>query len=263
MLDVCIATMCDVITISRMSLSAICGPTISSDASGAPGKCLVVLLHGIYGHVFTMHRLFTDIRKLGINVCAPRMASCNLSAEACADIILPIITRYVNSHDNASVILVGLSNGGRVACFVEHAMRQACPRTPVLLMSVAGAVTGTVVIDDNIGACLIDRSVRQQLGYRSRESLDLIERLREPLPRGVVRHHIFYATCQDQLVRPIESALPDIRQNEQHFLLDGCGHLSIMDVVHNHVMLMIQSFIFDLFTYDRKDAMRPSRTCRP
>lgn len=246
------------ITIGRMPLAVAFGPRIPPDASDAArdSKCLVVLLHGIYGFVYTMHRLFTDIRKMHVDVCAPRMPSCDLSAEDCAGMVLRIIESYLSSHSDAAVVLVGLSNGGRVACYVEHAMRQAFPHTPVLLASVAGVVTGTVVID-HVGACPIDPLVRQQLAYRSRESLDLIARMREPLPVETVREFVFYATQRDQLVRPIVSALPDIGHGAQHFLLDGCGHMSIMDVAHVHIVQMIQMFI----AYDDRGAVRPTRTC--
>lgn len=212
------------------------------------GKPLVVLLHGIHGNVHTLDALFEAFRSYGVSVCAPRMPSTQLPADMCAEMVVCGIANYLQSHPTvSSVALVGLSNGGRVACFVELLLRQTHPHIAVIVISIAAPIWGTTTVDRyRIGVWLLGLSdvVQDHLTFKSPHSMALVDRLSDDVPGHVGRrHYVFIATRHDQLVQPYWAALPVIHKSEHHILLENWGHLSILSYMHDSIIQHVMQFI--------------------
>lgn len=211
------------------------------------GRGLVVLLHGLHGHVIIMERLQTMFTKKGFDVCAPRMFAHQLGLEQCGSQVMMLISPYLKKFgESTPVAFIGLSNGGRVACALEVKMREAHPTTPVMISSIAGVIGGTMLVnraDSLLRLIRLSSKVRKELMFNSSVSQRLISDMIQPLGPDMRRKFVFYATPQDQLVFPMSSSLPPIDKGEEHIIVQGCGHLSIMDLVHAHVCSSVHLFL--------------------
>jgi pimeloyl-ACP methyl ester carboxylesterase len=193
---------------------------------------LVVLVHGLNGCPADLELQATRFADLKCKVYTPTVPNGgNGSLAQSADTILARVLEHVDAKGRAaSIALVGLSNGGRIAAWIEVCLRRLRPRTPVILSTLATPFEGTVVLNvfgnAAVALGLYNRRIVADLKRESVASHELLAALRGPGCPGP-RAYEFYAAEYDGLVRPVQSALPRIGKGERLVHVAGHCHSSI------------------------------------
>lgn len=199
---------------------------------------LVVLLHGLRNDPAAWHsQLALLAKEKKIDVFAPvvpQRGMCSLYEAALP--ILPTLLDYIEKNPEKPVCLLGVSNGSRIATWLETSLRQNSPSTPVMVSTIAGVHLGSSRMNllDRCGLArfFYPEALRRELMYSSKEALDLLYQLRSPLsPNTAPRKYEFYATTEDLSVPDLDSSLPKIDKGERCYLVHGQSHDSIVSAV--------------------------------
>jgi hypothetical protein len=212
-----------------------CGKTViwKKESGG-----LCVLLHGLNGHpsIWNPQReLLKKHSKLDVFVPAiPKKGNCSL--EEAAEPILSTVLDYVAKKPGKPICLLGISNGSRLATWLEVQLREKAPTVPVKVSTIAGVHFGSAMMDRlqrlGIAQYLYHPSACQELVYGSSKSRELLSRVVEPLSRNVAdRSYEFYASTDDFHVPDIASSLPYLNKGERLHILHGYDHSGIVSAV--------------------------------
>lgn len=136
------------------------------DSSG-----LCVLLHGFKGHpsIWDPHlKILNEESKIDVFVpFVPKAGNCSL--EEAASPILPNIIDYTKNHPDKPICLIGVSNGGRLATWLEVQLRTISPSTPVKVSTIAGVHFGTPIIQLleklKLAKFFLSPVIRKELSY--------------------------------------------------------------------------------------------------
>lgn len=226
-------------------------PSIDREIIEKPGsQGLVVLLHGLYaspGAWFPHLDLLKD--KPGIDVFAPAVPKLGVcSLEEAGRPLLAVIENYAKKYPGKPICLLGISNGSRIATWLETQLRQSAPQSAALVSTIAGVHRGSSRIDlldsFHVPDYFYPRIVRQELCDDSQTSQRLLDKVRAPLPAGCSsRFYVFYASTEDLLVPNLASSLPQIGENEECIVLHGEGHGSILWTVAEEQIEHCQEWI--------------------
>lgn len=193
---------------------------------------LILLIHGLHNHPSIWEGYIQALRskKLEIDICAPAIpkeGDCTL--EKAAKPVVAIAKNYLQKHPGKPICLLGISNGARIATYVDVQLRKY--PVDILVSTIAGAHLGTKCANFIAKVPLINRlystSIKKELAYKSDTSRRLIDALRKPISVGS-RKYDFYAATEDHVIVPYKLSLPIIDHGESHHILNGVGHLSIL-----------------------------------
>lgn len=201
---------------------------------------LFVFLHGFNGHPATWKAHLTYLKN-----CAPfadlfvpyipKAGDCPLE-QAAAPLLKPILD-YAQKHPHKPICLVGFSNGSRIASWLEVALREKAPHTPVRISTIAGVHMGTPLINllekAGLAKWFCSPAAREELRHLSQKTLSLWAQVCAPLPSGLTRCYDFWASTEDSFVgASLSSALPchNPSQTRLH-LVHGYGHTSVVRAI--------------------------------
>jgi len=217
---------------------------------------LVVFFHGLNGKPSVWNNHLDLFKKLAekneetslafYTPIVPNKGHCTLT-DVGIDTIVENIERWISLHPNKPVVLLGQSNGSRVALEIETRLRERAPRTPVSLSLTGPVLYGTSLINKITEKLSIDRLSKfsfglltpvsiKELRQGSDSSKKLLQNARKNLPEGCAeRRYRMYAPVMDSHIWEKGSALPilnannEILKNEKHYLVPRYGHNSIVN----------------------------------
>lgn len=202
---------------------------------------LIVLLHGLFYDPAVWYVQLNLLRKHpAIDIFAPMIPKKGVcSLEEAAKPLLPTIVSYAKMHPQAPICLVGVSNGGRIALWLETQLRIEAPGAPIFVSTVAGIHFGSTAVNlvDDVGIAkvLSPKVLRQELRYGSAKAREILEEVKTPLPLGCApRAYEFYASTEDLSIPEIDSSLPTLGRGEKFYVLHGESHESIVAAVAEH-----------------------------
>lgn len=206
--------------------------------TGSDGLC--VLLHGLNNDPMIWNPHIEELQKQTKTVdrfvpFIPHKGDCSL--EEAAGPVLPHIQQYVAQNPAKPVCLIGTSNGGRLATWLEVQMRTAVPTTPVKVQTIGAVHFGSPLINKleakGVAHKFCSPIIREELAYGSEKAKALLEQLASPLPDGVApRDYEFYASTEDFIFVPdLGTSLPVINKGEKVHILHSQGHSSIVEAV--------------------------------
>jgi pimeloyl-ACP methyl ester carboxylesterase len=212
-----------------------------NDAPSSEG--LYLFIHGLGGrpHDWINYLEALDPQFHRLAPFIPHAGRCPLQDAAAP--LIPILEDYLEKFPGKPVYLVGTSNGGRIAAFLETALSpEKLEGHALSVISIAGVHGGTVMMDflKQIGAAFIfSPDIADNLSFNSPHSQELLHRWQEKQNewalKGIKVEHHFYATTEDEQVRPISSSLPHIPDAQYH-LIHGHAHMTIVDGVCREVL---------------------------
>lgn len=197
---------------------------------------LYVLIHGLNGHPSAWDGQASDLKDKHPEaeirqVRVPKNGNCGL--EEAADPILKMVKDYIEKNPGKPICLFGVSNGGRIAAYIEKELRDI--PGAIKVSTVAGVHYGSGLMsflnDVGVSPWLFEEEVRDELAFGSEKSKQLIKDQRVKLNEGVARDFEFYTATEDSRLWNYHGALPKIHQNEKHYLVHGEEHGSIVERV--------------------------------
>lgn len=219
------------------------------------------MLHGLDGHPVHFR---THAQRLaavdGLECWIPTVyqhGNCSLE-EATAPLWARLQAFVARHGRDVPIVLVGVSNGGRIAANLEVHMRRHCAN-PVLLSTVATPYNGTKMLSWFGKAAkalgVWGRTIVNELSHKSPTCFDLVKEMRV-VPTAADREYVFYAARHDWMVVPADSAHPVLGRDEEHVWLERDGHLSSIYTVSEQQCDRILRFI------DRHASRQSSRNKR-
>ncbi len=218
-----------------------CNPIASdhgiNNAKNIDNKGLIVFIHGLNSNPDTGRLLYKkEIEQQTGNEfeiwvpTIPKRGNCSL--EEAAKPVLEMVKKYIETNPGKPVQLIGHSNGGRIAAYVETHLRDK--DVNMRITGIAGVFFGSDLItlykSTGTAYLFLARSILRDLQTGSEQSKKMIEDMRKEITIGS-REYTFYATVNDIAIPNFTSSLPNIGQNEECHLLSGCGHNDIKEVV--------------------------------
>lgn len=198
---------------------------------------LIVCVHGLNGHPSSWNPHINEIKKnKNIDLFVPfvpEKGQCPL--EEAADPILKLVLDYIKVHPLKPICLIGVSNGGRIATYIDVKLRQKMIKTAVKVSTIAAVHFGSIAINYlerfGLASLVLRKAVREELAHGSQKALSILNELIKPLPSGVIRDYEFYASTEDSRV-PLPSSLPVLKLNEKLRVIHAHGHNSIVKAIH-------------------------------
>ncbi len=210
------------------------------EADQTTSKALVAFIHGLGSSPLTWtHHL--DAKVEGATVFIPHVYKkgyCKVSRAA--EPIFDVITSYSRQFPDNPVILVGHSNGGRIAAYIEQRIQVK----KVCLISIAGVHGGSKLV--NLFAYFkINRffgfteSMTRELMFSGTSVVDDVTKW-QSLPVDLKQvERVFIATAEDTRAFPICTAFPNV-PNSSYYLLSGESHVSIIDRTGPFIVQLIK-----------------------
>lgn len=161
----------------------------------------------------------------------PSRGMCSL--DAAAEPVWNHVEDYVKAHPGKPVCLCGVSNGSRVAMWIDVKLRKY-GNTPVKVSTIAGVHFGSSRMDLlnwlGIAPWMYPADLLSELTYESERSKALMEQVRGDLGERV-RSYEFFATTEDQSVPDLSSSIPHTGHGQTFRILHGHSHDSIVPAV--------------------------------
>jgi hypothetical protein len=203
---------------------------------------LYLFVHGLQSHPHVWHDYIDQLKEKNPNVDikAPYVTKRgNCSLEEATEPLKKMVLDYIEKHPGKPICFIGTSNGGRIIAFLSTFLRGY--KTAIKVCSIAGVFLGTSVIK-TIKKWGISRLLRltnvilEELDEGSDVSAKLMSKMQASLKTGNIRSFDFFAAHKDRKVSNPLSSLPIIKKGEEHFLVVGTGHSSIVPIVKDFVL---------------------------
>lgn len=205
---------------------------------------LFVCVHGLRISPYMWKRYLSKIADSHPNAYCiaphvPFKGECSL--EVSANPILEVVQNYADSHPGKPIILIGASNGSRIAMYIENnlslnATNESPPRK-ILIASVAGVHNGTKQINFLARWRLLwikkfHRAIQQDFHWESQVAQTNLKnwqrKQKEWKKHSVEARHFFCASKDDEQVRPISASLPHTLSDVTYKIFTSENHLSIV-----------------------------------
>jgi pimeloyl-ACP methyl ester carboxylesterase len=212
-----------------------CGRKIEwkSDSQG-----LVVLLHGLRNAPaawYSQLGILQQHRRIDVFApTVPKRGMCSLE-EAAAPILATLLD-YIQNNPGKPLSVLGVSNGSRIATWLEVKLRDRASQTPVMVSTIAGVHFGSrqmnLLEKLRLAKWFYPDSLREELKYGSDKAKELLSQLSSPLPVDcAARNYEFFASTEDISVPDLDSSLPTINKGERSYIVHGHSHDSIVTAV--------------------------------
>lgn len=215
-------------------------------------KGLFLTIHGLRGSTTDWEKYENDFKQQYPNShhFNPNVAlEGNCSLENAARPLLVAVEDYLKKFPGSPVTIIGTSNGGRIAAFIEsHLSPELLGNSKLVVVSVAGVHYGTEVIDrlDNLGILSLanlNSTLAAEFHWGSDTAKDNLklwqDKQIEWKKHGKNVSHLFIATTEDEQVRSQSASLPLApvdTTNVKHVVYNEQSHISIVDAAHSKVV---------------------------
>jgi len=214
-------------------------------------KRLVVCIHGYNDNPSQFKPILDALRKktlLETDIFIPRvLQKGSAPLDAMATSIVEEITKWANTHQkDKELILLGISNGGRIARAVETQLAHSAQSTfihKLHFISIVGACRGSSLVNlvNKLGfSWLLPKTIVEEMPAYSPRNQRLDKEWWEGQALGPMREYTFIASPHDWLVPNYDSSLMQVGgQNARYAIVPGHGHCSIVNAVAATVAEMI------------------------
>lgn len=226
-----------------------------NQANAHPSQGLYLFVHGLRGTPLNWSKYIHYLKKNVPNayVVAPYVpyrGNCSL-ADA-SDPLISIVNDHLKKFPTAGIYGVGISNGSRVFSKIEVELDpKLMQQSSLTVVSIAGVHEGTKVINRAqkaklLWAARLHPAIAKDFKWKSPSSQELLQQLRDKQivwKNGKIPvRHLFYATTEDEQVRPITSSLPQLpfTPPENYKTMHGEGHLNIVHAARKEVVQWLQ-----------------------
>lgn len=239
------------VMIRNCSKQNITNQFINVPEKGFQNRKLVVCLHGFGNNPLQLTEVVSEIaqKKLPIDIYAPQILDRGTSLD---DAVAPIfleIEKWSKHHHNQELelVLVGLSNGGRVGRALDAKLGNLKNITKFCFVSIVGACKGSLSanIANTLGiGAILGKNVQHEMPVNSVRHQQLDKEWEASLKATPFRErqYICFASPHDFLVPNYSSTLlqiPDPNAMTQYAIVPGHSHNSMINAVGKTVAAIV------------------------
>jgi len=207
---------------------------------------LVVCVHGLNNNPFQFKKIVEEMQEKDLDetdIFIPRvLQKGNAKLDDMVEPIFEEIAKWAETSDEKELVLVGISNGGRISRAIEAKIAQSenCANIKKLrFVSIVGACKGSSLVNfaNKIGlSWLMSKNISEEMSVDSARNQQLDKEWEEGLAFGPEREYTFIASPHDWQVTNYSSSLMEVgKQSAQYAIVAGHGHNSIVNAVARSV----------------------------
>ncbi|MCX6990996.1 MAG: hypothetical protein NTX49_08055 [Chlamydiae bacterium] len=205
-------------------------------------KRLVVCIHGLHSNPSSFQSIVNEMKRLDLtetDIFIPHvLQKGNAKLDDMVRPILAEIAKWAKTSQEKELVLIGVSNGGRIARAIEAeiAKSESFPSIKKLrFVSIVGACRGSSLagLVNKVGlSWLISKNISEEMPLDSPRNRRLDQDWMEGLSKGPAREYTFFASPHDSHVPDYASSLMDVQGNlARYAIVPGYGHIGIQDGV--------------------------------
>jgi len=215
-------------------------------AKGFSKKKLIVCIHGLNNNPSQFKYILDEVQKKGFSetdLFIPHvLQGGNAKLDEMVKPIFKEIANWAKTPGEKELVLVGISNGGRIARAIE--VELAKPENHgnikrLRFVSIVGACRGSSLVNlaNKVGlSFLMSKNIAEEMPVGSLRNQKLDREWMQGLAHGPIREYTFFASPHDWQVTNYDSSLMEIpNQNARYAIIDGHGHNSIVHAVSKTV----------------------------
>lgn len=206
---------------------------------------LVVMIPGVYAEPYMWKDYCDKIieQNPDLDIYTPMLEHGRMTAEQLAHSLIPEIENYVMTTKIKNVVIIGFSYGALVGGFLAGTLRVRHPAIRVLFAGIAGIFFGTSMVDlaatFRLSGFFVDPVVYRDIQFASDSGRECIAGMLDPVVANHVYH--FYASTDDEKIRPFTSSLPNT-PNAFHHVASGVSHSGMLDEARADVVERVTKF---------------------
>lgn len=216
-------------------------------------KRLVVCIHGLNNNPAQFKKITDEMRKKDLsetNIFIPRvLQKGNAKLDEMVKPIFEEIAKWAKTSDEKELVLVGISNGGRIARAIEAEIAKpesnATNIKKLHFVSIVGACRGSSLANlaNKVGlSWLVSKNILEEMPTTSKRNQQLNADWENGLSTGPTREYTFIASPHDWQVPNYDSSLMEVgEKNARYAIVPGHGHNSIVNAVSKSVAEIIFS----------------------
>lgn len=214
------------------------------DRDRPPKKRLVVCLHGLNNNPSQFKTIVDSMQQKGLDetdIFIPKvLQKGNAKLDEMVKPILEEISRWAKTPGDRELVLVGISNGGRISRAIEAELTKSNGWGSIKkckAISIVGANKGSSLVNfaKKLGlSCLLQKNISEEMPTDSESIVKLNKDWTEGLKNSpeVARDHTYIASPHDWQVPNYESTLPELNNLKVRYaIVPGHGHNSIVNAV--------------------------------
>ncbi len=227
-------------------------PFITADSRLLSKRRLIVCLHGLNSSPSQFKGVLDEVMKRDVSqtdIFIPRILKRgNAPLDELVRPILAEISKWAATQGDKELVLVGISNGGRISMAIEAQITKPenCGNiTKLRVVSIVGACRGSTMASWakrwHLG-WFLSKSVYEEMPAGSERQSQLDRDWSASLKNPVPREYTFFASPHDWHVPSYDSTLPEVgNQKASYAIIQGYGHSSLP---HGQTAKAIAEIIF-------------------
>ena len=215
---------------------------------------LIVCIHGLNNNPTQFIGLVRALKKYDLSqthILIPRVRDKgNAKLDEMVQPIFKEIQQWAKCGKGRELVLIGVSNGGRIARALESKIAQSGVASSLerfRFVSIVGALNGSslATFAKRMGLTwFMSKSIADEMPANSLRTQALNREWTRAQEYGPKREYTFFASPHDWQVTNYSSSLMDVpnsRHSKQYALVPGHGHNSIVNAVARHVAKFVTS----------------------
>lgn len=225
-------------------------PLTNANAKGLSKKRLVVCIHGLNNNPSQFKKIVDEIQKKELSetdIFIPRvLQKGNAKLDEMVKPIFEEIATWAKTSGEKELVLVGISNGGRISRAIEAELAKSESNANIKklrFVSIVGACKGSSLVNlaNKVGlSWLMSKNISEEMPTDSIRNQRLNQDWVDGLSNGPTREYTFIASPHDWQVTNYDSSLMAAdKQNARYAIVPGHGHNSIVNAVAKTVAEII------------------------
>jgi hypothetical protein len=213
-------------------------------------KRLVVCVHGLNNNPSQFKKIVDEMQEKGLSetdIFIPRvLQKGNAKLDEMVKPILDEIVKWANTSGEKELVLVGISNGGRISRAIEAEIAKLESNANIKklrFVSIVGACKGSYLVDlaNKLGlSWLMSKNISEEMPTDSERNQKLNQDWIDGLSNKPIREYTFIASPHDWQVINYDSSLMEVNgQSARYAIIPGHGHNSIVNAVAKSVAEII------------------------
>lgn len=225
-------------------------PLTTTNTKGFYKKRLVVCVHGLNSNPSQFKKIVDQMQKNDLSetdIFIPRvLQKGNAKLDEMIKPIFEEIAKWAKTPGEKELVLVGISNGGRISRAIEAEIAKSKSTANIKklrFVSIVGACKGSSLANlaNKVGlSWLMSKNISEEMPTDSTRNQRLNQDWMDGLSNGSTREYTFIASPHDWHVTNYDSSLMDVRgQSARYAIVPGHGHNSIINAVAKSVAEII------------------------